>query len=326
MDNLSAALTPRSTPAESLPVPMRQIRTKPDAAQHTLHHAISAVGIGLHTGRSINITLKPAPAGHGIVFQRTDLPMAAPLPARYDYVVETHLSTVLGDKHNPENRVATVEHLMSALCGCGIDNALILVDGPETPVFDGSATDFVFLLDCAGRTAQSLPRKVVRVVQPVRVEHQNAWVELLPHNGPHTHLSMSIDFPASAIGVQSYALDLTPSSFRSELARNRTFALRQEIEALHKAGLALGGSLDNAIVVDNDQVLNPTGLRCPDEFIRHKIMDAVGDLYLAGCVLQASFRGHRSGHKLNNQLLHALFAQTSAWQDMTNRQSTSAAA
>ncbi|MFT8418487.1 MAG: UDP-3-O-acyl-N-acetylglucosamine deacetylase [Acetobacter sp.] len=305
---------------------MRQIRPKTDTAQHTLHHAISAVGIGLHTGRSINITIKPAPAGHGIVFQRTDLPTAAPLPARYDYVVETHLSTVLGDKNNPENRVATVEHLMAALCGCGIDNALILVDGPETPVFDGSATDFVFLLDCAGRTAQSLPRRVVRVLQPVRVECQNAWVELLPHDGPTPHLSMSIDFSASAIGVQSYALDLTCASFRNELARNRTFAMRQEIEALHKAGLALGGSLDNAIVVDDDHVLNPTGLRCPDEFIRHKIMDAVGDLYLAGCVLQASFRGHRSGHTLNNQLLHTLFAQTTAWQDMTNLQSTSVAA
>ncbi len=326
MNNLSAAFTPRSKPVESLPAPMRQIRPKTAQAQHTLHHAISAVGIGLHTGRSINITIKPAPAGHGIVFQRTDLSGAAPLPARYDYVLETHLSTVLGDRAHPENRVATVEHLMAALNGCGIDNALILVDGPETPVFDGSATDFVFLLDCAGRMAQSLPRRVVRVVQPVRVEHKDAWVELLPHDGPTLHLSMSIDFSARAIGVQSYALDLTPTSFRNDLASNRTFAMRQEIEALHKAGLALGGSLDNAIVVDNDHVLNPTGLRCPDEFIRHKIMDAVGDLYLAGCVLQASFRGHRSGHTLNNQLLHALFAQTTAWQDMTNLQSTSAAA
>lgn len=326
MDNLSGELTPCSKSVEILPTTMRQMRQKTAPAQHTLHHAISAVGIGLHTGRSINMTIAPAPAGHGIVFQRTDLPQAAPLPARYDYVVETHLSTVLGEKARPENRVATVEHLMAALCGCAIDNALVLVDGPETPVFDGSATDFVFLLDCAGRKTQDLPRKVVQVLEPVRVEHQNAWVELLPHSSSSPHLSMSIDFPARAIGAQSYALDLTPTSFRNELARNRTFAMRQEIEALHQAGLALGGSLDNAIVVDNDVVLNPAGLRCPDEFIRHKIMDAVGDLYLAGCVLNASFRGNRSGHTLNNMLLKTLFAQSTAWQDTTDLQSTSAAA
>lgn len=326
MDNLSGEPTPYSKSAEILPATMRQMRTTNSPAQHTLHHAISAVGIGLHTGRSINLTMEPAPAGHGIVFQRTDLPDAAPLLARYDYVVETRLNTVLGDKNHPENRVATVEHLMAALCGCGIDNARILVDGPETPVFDGSAADFVFLLDCAGRKTQDLPRRVIQVMEPVRVDYKNAWVELLPNDGPTPHLSMSIDFPASAIGTQSFALDLTPTTFRNDLARNRTFAMRQEIEALHQAGLALGGSLLNAIVVDNDHVLNPTGLRCPDEFIRHKIMDAVGDLYMAGAVLNARFRGYRSGHALNNQLLHALFAQSSAWQDTTNLQSASAAA
>lgn len=326
MDNLSGEFTPYSKSAEILPTTMRQMRKKSSPMQHTLHHAISAVGIGLHTGRSIQLTMEPAPAGHGIVFQRTDLPDAAPLPARYDYVVETRLSTVLGQKDRPENRVATVEHLMAALCGCGIDNARILVDGPETPVFDGSAADFVFLLDCAGRKAQDLPRRVIQVLQPIRVEDKDAWVELLPHANATPHLSMSIDFPARAIGAQSYGLELTPTSFRNELARSRTFAMRQEIEALHQAGLALGGSLANAIVVDNDLVLNPTGLRSPDEFIRHKIMDAVGDLYMAGCVLNARFRGHRSGHTLNNLLLNTLFAQSTAWQDMTNLQSTSAAA
>ncbi|NSL93499.1 UDP-3-O-acyl-N-acetylglucosamine deacetylase [Acetobacter syzygii] len=326
MDNLTGDLAPYSKSAEILPTTMRQMRKKHSPVQHTLHHAIHAVGIGLHTGRPITMTMEPAPAGHGIVFQRTDIPAAAPLPARYDHVVETRLSTVLGEKDRPENRVATIEHLMAALCGCGIDNARILVDGPETPVFDGSAADFVFLLDCAGRKAQDLPRRTIQVTKPVRVTHKDSWVELLPHDGATPHLSMSIDFPASAIGAQSYDLDLTPTSFRNELAANRTFTMRQEIEALHQAGLALGGSLDNAIVVDNDSVLNPTGLRCPDEFIRHKVMDAVGDLYLAGCVLNARFHGHRSGHTLNNKLLHTLFEQNTGWQDMTNLQSTSAAA
>lgn len=285
----------------------------PTFFQHTLGRPITGVGTGLHTGASISLTLAPAPAHHGIVFQRTDLPDAAPLCARYDNVLDTRLSTVIGQKDAPSNRIATIEHLMAALHGCGIDNALICVDGPEVPVFDGSAADFVFLIDCAGRQIQDAPRQYLEVLRPVRVEHNGAYAELRPAGVKNLHLSFDIDFAASAIGQQEFAVELTPHSFRQELARNRTFTLRQEIEALHKAGLARGGSLENAIVVDGDKILNPAGLRCPDEFIRHKIMDAVGDLYLAGAPLRGRFYGHRSGHSLNNQLLHALFADDAAW-------------
>ncbi len=296
---------------------MRSVRKTPSALQHTLRHAISCTGTGLHTGQSIRMSLHPAPAGHGIVFQRTDLPNAAPIAAHYDNVVETRLSTVLGEAQRPENRVATVEHLMAALNGCGIDNVLVLIDGPETPVFDGSAADFVFLLDCAGRKAQDAPRRFIEVCKPIRICHNDSWAELHPTAGHHLHLSLSIDFPAKAIGQQSYSAELTPWSFRHELANSRTFTLKAEIEALHRAGLARGGSLDNAIVVDDDHILNPSGLRKPDEFIRHKVMDAVGDLYLAGGVLLGEFRGHRSGHALNNQVLRALFADQNAWRDIT---------
>ncbi|KXV17055.1 UDP-3-O-(3-hydroxymyristoyl) glucosamine N-acyltransferase [Acetobacter malorum] len=316
--NRSATLEPVSGPAQP------SVKHLP-AVQHTLHHAISCVGTGLHTGARITLTLQPAPAGHGIVFKRSDL-NAALLPARFDYVVDTRLSTVLGDATNPANRIATIEHLMAALNGCGIDNVLVLVDGPEIPVFDGSAADFVFLMDCAGRVAQEAVRHRIDVLRPVRVEQGDAFVELSPAPVQNLHLDLSIDFPAEAIGKQTFSTELTPTTFRQDLARNRTFTLRQEIEALHKAGLARGGSLDNAIVVDGSQILNPSGLRCPDEFIRHKVMDAVGDLYLAGAPLRARFTGHRSGHCLNNKVLRALFADPAAWRYVPAHASFSLAA
>ncbi|OUI97006.1 UDP-3-O-(3-hydroxymyristoyl) glucosamine N-acyltransferase [Acetobacter indonesiensis] len=307
MEPISLSATP-----EALSVPPYSRTKTVKTCQHTLGQTISSVGIGLHTGARINLTLMPAPADHGIVFRRSDL-NASPLPARFDHVVDTRLSTVLGEATNPANRIATIEHLMAALHGCGVDNALVLVDGPEIPVFDGSAADFVFLLDCAGRAPQDAVRQSIEVLRPIRVEHNGAFVELLPSAAPSLHLSLGIEFSASAIGKQNFSLSLTPDTFRHDLARSRTFTLRQEIEALHKAGLARGGSLDNAIVVDGADILNPAGLRCPDEFIRHKMMDAVGDLYLAGAPLRARFTGYRSGHGLNNQVLRALFADTSAW-------------
>lgn len=327
MDSLLRETSSSSVTAETRTSPAFQLRGKPAfAVQKTLRQPISASGTGLHTGQAIRLVLQPAPAGHGIVFQRTDLADAAPLPARYDSVVETRLSTVLGDSTRSENRVATIEHLMAAFHGCGIDNARVLVDGPEIPVFDGSAADFVFLLDCAGTVAQGAPRRMIEVLKPVRVEQGDAFVELLPASDGKLHLSLSIDFAARAIGHQSCTLDLNSRTFRDQLARSRTFTLRAEIEALHKAGLARGGSLDNAVVVDDDQVLNPGGLRCPDEFIRHKVMDAVGDLYLAGGPLTAHLRGHRSGHGLNNQVLRKLFADPTAWGYASERQAIVAAA
>jgi UDP-3-O-[3-hydroxymyristoyl] N-acetylglucosamine deacetylase len=292
--------------------------------QHTLGQPISAVGIGLHSGRKIRISLLPAPIGHGIVFQRTDLPEAAPIPARYDYVLDTRLNTTVGDAANPDNRVATVEHLMAALRGCDIDNALVLVDGPEIPAFDGSAQDFVFLIDCAGQQPQTAARRIVEVIRPVRVEQGESFMELLPNPAPGLgaalDFSLSIDFPVQAIGRQTLSLELTPTSFRNELSRSRTFTFKTEIDALHQMGLALGGSLDNAIVVDGSTVLNPAGLRSADEFIRHKMMDAVGDLAMFNGALRARVRGHRPGHALNNLLLRRLFADRQAWRDTAERQ------
>ena len=315
------------------PAPRRQVDTGRGTGrpvQHTLGQPISAVGIGLHSGQHIRLSLLPAPAEHGIAFQRTDLPQAALIPARYDCVVDTRLSTTVGETARPENRVATIEHLMAALRACDIDNALVLVDGPEIPAFDGSANDFVFLIDCAGQQAQTAARRVVEVIRPVRVEQGESFMELLPNPtsglGAALDLSLSIDFPAQAIGRQTLALDLTPESFRNELSRSRTFTLKTEIDALHKMGLALGGSLENAIVVDGANILNPAGLRSTDEFIRHKMMDAGGDLSMLNGALRARVRGHRPGHTLNNLLLHRLFADPQAWRDNISERQPAVAA
>jgi UDP-3-O-[3-hydroxymyristoyl] N-acetylglucosamine deacetylase len=230
-------------------------------------------------------------------------------------VVDTRLATVLGDPTDREVRVSTVEHLMAALMGCGIDNVLVEVDGPELPALDGSAGHLVFLIDCAGIAAQDAPRRVIEVVRPVRVTEGDAYAELGPATRARSglELTLSIDFAAEAIGQQELSVRLTPESFRGELARARTFALAEDIAGLRAAGLAQGGSLDNAVVVDAGRVLNPGGLRMADEFVRHKLLDAVGDLALAGAALSGRFVAHRSGHGLNNKLLRALMADASAW-------------
>jgi UDP-3-O-[3-hydroxymyristoyl] N-acetylglucosamine deacetylase len=286
----------------------------PDLAtwrQRTLKASIGCVGIGLHSGLRVNMTLRPAPVDHGIVFRRTDL--GIDIPARFDHVVDTRLATVLG-LDDGTARIGTVEHLMAALAGSLIDNAVIEVDGPELPILDGSAAPYLFLLDCAGSVEQELPRTVIQVHRRVRVSDGDAFAELRPAapGSPGLDMAMSIDFSAPAIGRQALSLDLTPDNFRRELARARTFTLAQEIEQMRAAGFALGGSLDNAVVVDEARVLNPAGLRMPDEFARHKLLDAVGDLALAGAQLCGRFIAHRSGHALNNRLLHALFSEVSA--------------
>jgi UDP-3-O-[3-hydroxymyristoyl] N-acetylglucosamine deacetylase len=279
--------------------------------QHTLLSSICCTGIGLHSGRPANLTIHPAEPNTGIVFLRRDLGQA--VPALYDRVLETRLSTVIGIA--PDCRVGTIEHLLAALAGAGIDNARIEIDGPELPILDGSADPFIFLIDCAGIAPQAALRRVIDVLRPVRVEHDGAWAELRPHAPGATglELALSIEFDAAAIGRQSFALTLTPESFRRELAGARTFTLASEIERLRAAGLGLGGSLDNALVVDGDQVLNPGGLRMEGEFVRHKLLDAVGDLALAGHNLRGRFVAHRTGHALNNRLLHALFADRANW-------------
>lgn len=284
-----------------------------DTRQRTLKAPIGCVGVGLHAGQRVSLTLQPALPGHGIVFRRTDL--GVDIPARFDRVAATSLSTVLA---NGEARVGTVEHVMAALAGSGIDNALIELDGPEPPILDGSAAPYLFLIDCAGVVEQDAPRAAIRVCRAVRVSDGDGFAELRPNPGLHgLDLALSIDFPAAAIGRQALSIRLTPESFRHELARARTFALAEEVEQMRTAGLVQGGSLDNAVVVDGARVINPAGLRMPDEFVRHKLLDAVGDLALAGAPLDGRFVAHRSGHTLNNRLLRALFADASAWREVS---------
>jgi len=298
--------------------------------QRTVKSAIDCVGIGVHSGRKARLVIRPAEANHGIVFLRTDLGRA--IPARYDTVCDTRMCTVIADPSMPSARVGTIEHVMAALYGAGIDNALIEVDGPEVPILDGSAGPYVFLLDCAGVTEQDAPRRVLEIRAPIRVTAGDAWVELRPLAGtlsrnaqPVLEMELSIDFAAGAIGQQSCALHLTPDSFRHQLAQARTFALARDIEQLRDAGLAQGGSLDNALVVDGDAVLNPGGLRMENEFANHKTLDAVGDLALAGARLHGRYVAHRPGHTLNNRALRALFANQAAWLDKQGEQLSVAA-
>ncbi len=279
-------------------------------AQRTLKAAISCVGAGVHTGQSVNVTLRPAEPGTGIVLRRTDL--GVEIPARHDHVVDTRLCTALGLPGRPEARVGTVEHLIAALAGCRVADCIVDLDGPEVPILDGSAAPWVFLLDCAG-LADRGQAAVLEVLRPVRVADGDAFAELRPTAGRGLTLAMSIAFNAAAIGRQALTLDLDEAAFRRELAPARTFGLVQEVASLRSAGLARGGSLRNAVVVDGARVLNPGGLRMPDEFVRHKLLDAVGDLALAGAPLAGRFVGHRSGHALNNRLLQALFASPANW-------------
>jgi UDP-3-O-[3-hydroxymyristoyl] N-acetylglucosamine deacetylase len=243
----------------------------PDATiwQRTLKAPISCVGVGLHTGKRVSLTLRPAEPDHGVVFRRTDL--GRDIPARFDRVVDTKLATVLGHQSWASARVGTVEHLMAALSALGVDNALVELDGPEVPALDGSAAPFVFLIECAGLVEQLVERTVIEIRRPVRVSEGHAFAELRPAlpGQPGLGMALSIDFAAVAIGRQALSLHLTAASFRAELARARTFTLLEEVEQLRAAGLAQGGSLDNAIVVDGARVLNPGGLHMRDEFARH---------------------------------------------------------
>jgi len=279
------------------------------APRRTLKAAIGCVGRGLHTGVEVQVTLRPAEAGAGIVFRRTDLDVT--IPARYDLVTDTRLCTVISAPEQNQARIGTIEHLMAALAASRIDDLTIDVDGPELPILDGSAAPFIFLIESAGITEHGGAREVLEILRPVRVANGEAFAELRPHGSAYAtgfDLSLAIDFAASAIGRQAFSLTLTPENFAHDLAPARTFAQAAEIEALREAGLAKGGSLANAIVVDGPKVLNPEGLRFADEFVRHKLLDVIGDLALAGATISGRFVGNRTGHTINNQLLHALFA------------------
>ena len=278
--------------------------------QRTVKTTVRCQGVGLHTGATVTMTISPAEPNTGIVFLRTDLSgPAAVIQARWDNVVDTRLCTVVGNAQG--TTVGTVEHLMSALAGCGVDNALVALDNIEVPIMDGSAAPFVEAIERVGTVAQNAPRRVIRILKPVTVTDGAKSATFTPDDV--TTYSFEIDFDNAVIAQQSHEVELDGESFKDEISRARTFGFLHEVEGLRKMGLARGGSLDNAVVISGDTVLNEGGLRFDDEFVRHKILDAVGDLYLAGAPIAGHFHGVRSGHALNNQLLRALFADHSAW-------------
>ena len=277
------------------------------ASQRTLKTRIGCRGVGLHTGQKVAMALLPAPPGTGIVFRRTDA--GAEIAASWRNAVEAPLSTVLSNGEGIQ--VGTVEHLLAAFSGAEIDNAVVELDGPEVPIMDGSAAPFLFLIECAGAVEQDEPRRAIKVLKPVSVVEAGASASLAPDHGFSVGFEIAYDNPL--IRRQDIALAMDPTTFKSELSRARTFGLADDVDRLRAAGFARGGSLDNAIVVSGDHVLNSGGLRYADEFVRHKLLDAVGDLYLAGGPLLGRFRGVRSGHAHTRRLLAALFADPAAW-------------
>lgn len=276
--------------------------------QKTLKSTIDCTGIALHSGRKVRMTMVPAEADTGIVFVRTDAGSAV-IPARWDRVVDTRLCTVIGNEAGVT--VGTIEHLMAAFAGLGIDNAIVKLDGPEVPVMDGSAEPFVFLIECAGIRTQEAPKRCLRIVKPVSYEDDRCSIALIPD--ATFSVSYDMDYEARGLRRQRIRLELVNGTFKRELSRARTFGFLQDVEKMRSLGLGRGASLENAIVIDGGRVLNPEGLRYEDELVRHKTLDAVGDLYLAGAPIVGRFHGRCSGHAANNLLLRALFADASAW-------------
>jgi UDP-3-O-[3-hydroxymyristoyl] N-acetylglucosamine deacetylase len=286
--------------------------------QRTLKSLTRAVGVGLHSGQRVEITLRPAAPDTGIVFRRVDLPNAIDIPVSATAVTDTRLASTLSSGNA---KVHTVEHLMSACAGLGIDNLYVDITAEEIPILDGSAASFVFLLQSAGVELQNAPRKFIRLLRPVEVREgsgdQEKWARLEPYHG--YKLSFEIDFnhPAVDSTGQRVEFDLSVDSYSKDIARARTFGFTKDVEMMRANGLALGGGLDNAIVMDDYKVLNAEGLRYDDEFVKHKILDAMGDLYIVGKPLLASYSARRSGHALNNKLLRELLANADAWDVVT---------
>ncbi|CAN5277255.1 UDP-3-O-acyl-N-acetylglucosamine deacetylase [soil metagenome] len=296
--------------AEGMSLPLFDHHRFGDFRQHTLAASTSCVGVGVHRGERVALTLRPAAADTGVVFVRTDVSdRDNRVPALADAVVSAVLSTELANAAGVT--VCTVEHLMAALCAAGVDNVLVELDGPELPIMDGSALAFSRLIEQAGLRTQSAPRRFIEVTKTVHVGEGDVTASLSPADG--FELDVGIDFTSAAIGAQRWAGDVTPESFARELASARTFGFLAQVEALRARVLCLGGSLDNAVVVDGDVVVNAEGLRFPDEFVRHKALDCVGDLYLLGAPLLGRMTGERVGHALNNKLARALLADRSAW-------------
>jgi UDP-3-O-[3-hydroxymyristoyl] N-acetylglucosamine deacetylase len=277
--------------------------------QRTLKSLVSASGVGLHTGQKVRITLRPAPVDTGVVFRRVDLAVPVDIPARAELVGEARLASTLikGDV-----KVHTVEHLMSALGGLGVDNAYVDLDAPELPIMDGSASPFVLLIQQAGIQEQAAPKKFLRVTRRVEVKDGDKWARFEPYEGYRLSFSIEFRHPVIERTTQAVTVDFAETSYLKEIARARTFGFMHEVEDLRDSGLALGGGLDNAVVLDEYRVLNSEGLRFADEFIRHKLLDAIGDLYLLGRPLLGAFTAHKSGHALNNRLLRAALAEPSA--------------
>ena len=282
--------------------------------QCTLKNVIRASGVGLHSGRKVYLSLRPAPANTGIVFRRVDLDVVVEIKACPENVGDTTLSTTLS---RGDVCVSTVEHLLSAMAGLGIDNAYVDVSAPEVPIMDGSAGPFVFLIQSAGIEQQNAPKQFIRIRKPVAVEDGNKWARFEPFEGFKVSFSIEFDHPAFHRRVSEATVDFSTTSFVKEVSRARTFGFMRDLERLRDNNLALGGNLDNAIIVDDYRVLNEDGLRYEDEFVKHKVLDAIGDLYLLGHSLIGFFNGHKSGHKLNNKLLKALVADKSAWEIAT---------
>ena len=282
--------------------------------QRTLKNSIRASGVGLHTGKKILMTLRPAEPDTGIVFRRTDLAEPVDIRAHAEFVGDTMLGTTL---HRGDARISTVEHLLSALAGLGIDNCIVEVSAAEVPIMDGSAGPFVFLLQSAGIEEQRAPKRFVRILESVRVEEGDKWARFDPYNGFKVNFEIEFNHPTFRKHTQTASMDFSTTSFLREVSRARTFGFMRDLESMRARNLALGGNMDNAIVLDDEGIMNEDGLRYEDEFVKHKILDAIGDLYLLGHSLIGEFSGFKSGHALNNKLLRKLIGTSGAWQEVT---------
>jgi UDP-3-O-[3-hydroxymyristoyl] N-acetylglucosamine deacetylase len=283
-------------------------------AQRTLKNVIRATGVGLHSGEKVFLTLRPAAVDTGIVFRRVDLEPTVELPALAGLVTETMLCTGLSQG---AGKVMTVEHLMSAFAGLGIDNAYVDLSAPEVPIMDGSAGPFVFLLQSAGIVAQSAPKRFMRITRPVEVSDGDKVARFVPHDGFRLDFTVEFNHPAIPTAQSRAVVEFSSEAYIREVSRARTFGFMRDLEFMRERNLGLGGSMDNAIVLDEFRVLNDDGLRYADEFVRHKILDAVGDLYLAGHPIIGAYEARKSGHALNNKLVRALLAERSAWEEVT---------
>jgi UDP-3-O-[3-hydroxymyristoyl] N-acetylglucosamine deacetylase len=282
--------------------------------QRTLKNSIRATGVGLHTGKKVLMTLRPAPPDTGIVFRRIDFEVPVDIKAHAENVGDTTMGTTL---HAGEVKISTVEHLLSALAGLGIDNALVEVSAGEVPIMDGSAGPFVFLIQSAGIEEQKAPKRFIRILESLQVEDGDKWARFDPYDGFKVNFEIEFNHPTFKTHSQIASMDFSTTSFLREVSRARTFGFMRDLESLRARNLALGGNLDNAIVLDDYRVLNEDGLRYEDEFVKHKILDAIGDLYLLGHSLIGEFSGYKSGHGLNNKLLRTLIGTRSAWREVT---------